>query len=621
MDWYPWGEEPFQKAKDQNRLMLVSIGYSSCHWCHVMEKESFEDEEISQYMNDNFICIKVDREEHPEVDSYYMSALQAMIGQGGWPLNMFLTPEGKPFYGGTYFPPRPMYGRASWLQVLMSLQKAWQSNDPEIRTSVASVQDFLSRNISAPKENKVWDEREALNILKGKMKKENGGFTESPKFPMLMTLDWMLTLAIKLEDDEAKDMVKMNMKAILLGGIYDQVQGGLMRYSTDNDWLVPHFEKMLYTQSQLIPLLARMYMHFPTEEIWKRYLEAQEEFMQSWMTLDLGYFSAIDADTDEGEGYYYTFTKEELENALQKENLSLGYELRPSGDIDGRYILHFRSTPDFHKWTPVLRDLQFLQSDRVKPETDTKQILSWNSFLCVGYARAYIYTQDIKYLELFKKLFEHIYTTNLDENNFKLWRIVYPSGEKIEGVAEDYALFSLCALFAFRFFQEDRFLSWRDQAIEILESNFSHNGSIVEAPVGSRVAKSFDSFADDMLPDANSVYLEVLSTSALLEPSTKILQKLDKLRQSLIPKVMQAPVYRSYAGSVLSKIEKMQKLETNLAWSEIPTPLSESYWLYKKSNSERESFLQMCTIEKCTAPIVGKEACENFLRTTFYKPL
>lgn len=456
VDWYPWCEEAFVHAKENDKLILVSIGYSSCHWCHVMEKESFEDTEIAKYMNEHFICIKVDREEHPEVDEYYMSALQAMTGQGGWPLNMFLTPAGDPFYGGTYFPPQPFQNRVSWLQVLMSLQKAWSTKNPEIEQTASSIQNFLNTENKISREEISWNEEEILKELKDKMK-PNGGFTHTPKFPMLMTLDWMLSLAIDQEDKQAEAMVKNNLQEMLLGGIYDQAQGGLMRYSTDDRWLIPHFEKMLYTQAQLIPLLGRMHKRYPLERIWKYYLDLEMNFLKDWMYTEGAYNSSIDADTTEGEGFYYTYTKEEMQEVLEAEDILDMYGLENQGDFEGRYILHFTQVPDFGAWSSATHRFRDIQSHRIAPSIDTKKICSWNAYLAIGFARTYIYTEDVKFMEMFSDLFKTI-RENYENSEQKesVLRLQYSNGDTIAGVAEDYALLALCYFYAFRFDQEPR---------------------------------------------------------------------------------------------------------------------------------------------------------------------
>ncbi len=608
VDWMPWGEAPFIKAQKENKLILVSIGYSSCHWCHVMEHESFEDEEVAQYMNDNFVSIKVDREEHPEVDSYYMTALQAMMGQGGWPLNIFLTPEGKPFYGGTYFPPMPVGGRMSWLQVLMTLQKAWSQQDPQIMESADRLRNFM-HTYSRPKESAQWNPDEILASLKTQSDRDNGGFSSAPKFPMLMTLDWMLSLALEQGDEEALQQMSDTLEHMLLGGIYDQVGGGLMRYSTDDRWLVPHFEKMLYTQAQLLPLLARMHYLFPERNLWKHYLDLELDFIQNKLKNEQGYASSIDADSADGEGYYYSYKREELEAIVAREELD--YAL-VSPDFEGRNILHFDAEPDFSRWDPALRALRDLQKNRDLPQTDAKSICSWNAYLAVGFARSYIYTGDVMYLELFTSLYKKLDSQNLEKTDqLKLWRIVYPSGQKVAGLAEDYALFGLCSFYAFRFTQEEHYLDRAVNMIDVLEDRFWSKGAVSQAPSDSPMEYA-SSHSDDMIPDSDSLYLELLGLAVLLRPDTERLSRYRSHAERLQTLVMQAPLYRSYAGKQLSDQTKLSKVETNQSWQEISTPLRDYEWLKKLSSQEPTPYIRVCNMDSCQAPISGDEACKNF---------
>ncbi|MGN6477660.1 MAG: thioredoxin domain-containing protein, partial [Flavipsychrobacter sp.] len=264
VDWYAWGDEPFERAKTENKPVLVSIGYSACHWCHVMEHESFESEEVAAYMNKHFINIKVDREEHPAVDHFYMDAVQAIAGSGGWPLNVFVTPERVPFYGGTYFPPKPVYGRSSWMQVMESITSIWADRQDDVAMQTGQMLQYLQNasRIGIEGSGKPINDELAQLICDSLLKQadtEKGGFGKAPKFPGSMAISYLLEYHHYTGNKGALQHALKSLDAMLQGGIYDQLGGGFARYATDNGWLVPHFEKMLYDNALLIVSLCDAY--------------------------------------------------------------------------------------------------------------------------------------------------------------------------------------------------------------------------------------------------------------------------------------------------------------------------------------------------------------------------
>jgi uncharacterized protein len=249
VDWYAWGDEPFEKAKQENKPVIVSIGYAACHWCHVMERESFEDATVAAYMNEHFVCIKVDREEHPDVDHLYMDAVQAISGSGGWPLNAFATPDRVPFYGGTYFPPRPMYSRMSWMQVLERMHTIWQQQQDEVQAQSKQMVQYLQNasKYATAANSEAWTKETCVamtNTLLQQADTENGGFGRAPKFPGTMAISYLLHHYTLTGNEAAKTQALYSLDAMIAGGIYDQLGGGFARYATDEKWLVPHFEKM-----------------------------------------------------------------------------------------------------------------------------------------------------------------------------------------------------------------------------------------------------------------------------------------------------------------------------------------------------------------------------------------
>ena len=339
VDWYPWGPEALERARELDRPILLSVGYSACHWCHVMERESFEDEATAAYMNEHFVCVKVDREERPDVDALYMEAVQAISGQGGWPMTVFCDPEGVPFYGGTYFPPDESRGMPSFRMVMEAVLDAFENQREELRERAPETR----RRLGAIGAVEPAGERPGAELLEGAVAtlRENadmqrGGFGGAPKFPPASTLELLLARGVR-------EPVERTLDAMLAGGIYDQLGGGFARYSVDASWLVPHFEKMLYDNAQL----ARAYLHGWQAFGHERYRWIVEETLD-WALREMrgpegGFYSALDADSEGEEGRFYVWTPEEMRAVLGSERaapIGAFYGVTDAGNFEGRNILH-----------------------------------------------------------------------------------------------------------------------------------------------------------------------------------------------------------------------------------------------------------------------------------------
>ncbi len=427
--WMPWGVAAFNKAEEENKPLLVSIGYSSCHWCHVMEHESFEDEETAALMNALFINIKVDREEFPDVDHMYMDAVQAMTGSGGWPLNVFLTPDKKPFYGGTYFPPVRTHGRASWKEVLINVSQYFSQNRTDVEAQAEKLLGHLKQSSLVGVENanfhKEKEENENLNVeetvsickdIKEKLianaDKEEGGFGMAPKFPSTFSLKYLLDHYSLYGDKEALQHALLSLDKMMMGGIYDQIGGGFARYSTDKYWIAPHFEKMLYDNALLIEVYAIAYSITKDE----KYKEVIDEII-TWLTREMtseeaGFYAAQDADSEGVEGKYYTWSYEELNELLQGDfkDFAAYYHIEEHGNWEHTNILYstYESNAmisnDFKKKLKTIHQtLIEIRNERIKPLTDDKILLGWNALMNKALVTAYLFTSNEPYLQLAEK--------------------------------------------------------------------------------------------------------------------------------------------------------------------------------------------------------------------------
>ncbi len=454
VDWYPWGKEALDKARRENKPLIISIGYSSCHWCHVMEHESFENEEIARIMNENFVCIKVDREEHPDIDRLYMNAVEMISGHGGWPLNCFALPDGTPFYGGTYFRPN------QWKSVLEQIARKWQQNPQELILAAEHLKAGLVQRdlVSTPAQSqKIFLSKimQAVEAWKKSFDPVYGGNKTNIKFPMPATLQFLLDYYFFTQDTGAFNHVDNTLRHMAWGGIYDHVGGGFARYSTDRKWLVPHFEKMLYDNAQLIQLYSNAFK-LTHDDLYKKVTQQTIDFLMRQMYDTDGYFySALDADSQGEEGKYYVWTYDELQKSLPEymHILKEVYDIRPSGNWEGKIIFYQKrpiqeaanrlgmSTQQLEdKLEQVREELLSIRAQRVPPSLDDKSITSWNAMMISGLVTAYQALGNGQYLQTAQKVERHIEQHMLDQD-MTLWRIYKDGHRKIPGYMDDYAFF------------------------------------------------------------------------------------------------------------------------------------------------------------------------------------
>ena len=423
VNWYPWGDEALNKAKQENKPILVSIGYAACHWCHVMERESFEDETTAKVMNDNFINIKIDREERPDLDHIYMDAVQAMTGSGGWPLNVFLTPEKKPFFGGTYFPPQRAFNKPSWQETLHGVIKAFRERRHEIYAQAENLTEHLLMANTfgvQPADNaaELFSERKILETYQNLMKSADtqwGGFGKAPKFPQTFSVQFLLRYYHFSKKESALSQALLSLDKMINGGIYDQVGGGFARYSTDTEWLAPHFEKMLYDNALLISVVSEAYQ-ISGRHRYKEILQETTSFVQrELMHPDYGFYSALDADSEGVEGKFYTWSLAEVQEILGKDALLFCdyYDVTENGNWEHTTILWIRkSLEDFASGrnmnvvelnkllSECRRKLFERRNERIRPSTDDKIILGWNALMNTACSKAFAATGIEEYRQL-----------------------------------------------------------------------------------------------------------------------------------------------------------------------------------------------------------------------------
>jgi uncharacterized protein len=437
VDWYAWGEEALDRSRAEDRPILLSIGYSACHWCHVMERESFEDEETARLMNERFVCIKLDREERPDLDAIYMEACQAMTGSGGWPLNVFLTPEHVPFYAGTYFPPQPRMGMPSWRQVVEAVAHAWQEKKDDIRAGGSGIAERLRGGaLLAPSTEpmKSSDLDAAVEKLRSQYDAAHGGFGGAPKFPAASTLEFLL------RRDE-RQMTAHTLRAMASGGMYEQIGGGFARYSVDPLWLVPHFEKMLYDNA----LLARVYLHgwqALGDELFRQVAEETLDWaLREMRAPEGGFFSALDADSEGVEGKFYVWSVEEMRAALagepDAEEAIAWFGATDRGNFEGQNIpVRGPGRPErLGEWR---RRLYEVRAKRVWPGLDDKRLTAWNALMISALAEAGAALERPEYIQAATDCAEFVLGSMRDGEG-RLLR-TYKDGEaKLNAYLEDHA--------------------------------------------------------------------------------------------------------------------------------------------------------------------------------------
>jgi hypothetical protein len=516
VDWYPWGQDALDKAQRENKPVFLSIGYSACHWCHVMAHESFEDEETAALLNEHFVSIKVDREERPDLDRIYMQAVQAMTGQGGWPMSVFLTPQGAPFYGGTYFPAEQRYGIPAFKTVLRRIAEAWQTERDALLADGQQVKAAIEQVGMGEAEANLTPEaiERAYAGLRRAFDPDKGGWGAGPKFPQPMALEFLLAYHLETGDTHALSMVTETLEAMACGGIYDQLGGGFHRYAVDSVWLVPHFEKMLYDNAQL----ARLYLHawqVTEQPLFRVVAEETLDYVLREMTHPQGGFYATqDADTEGEEGATYLWTSEEIRDVLgpEAERFMATYGVSEGGNFEGKSILTFQGTVEEREERAAAREKLLAARDcRPQPGRDEKVLASWNGLMLAAFAEAALALERDGYRAAAQRNAEFL-LQEMSASDGRLYHTWKEGAASVGGFLSDYTHLTegLLALYQTTF--EDQ---WYETAQALTEAVLAHfaaeTGFYDTADDAEELITRPQEMQDNAVPSGNAMAATVLT--------------------------------------------------------------------------------------------------------------
>ena len=523
VDWYPWGDEAFARARAEDRPVLLSVGYSACHWCHVMEHESFEDPDIAALMNRHFVCVKVDREERPDVDQIYMQAVQSMTGHGGWPMTCFLTPEGVPFYGGTYFPPTDRHGLPAFPRLLEAIADAWANRRGQVLESSRQIREALAQGERLRAASTLLTDEilfGAFQAVSAQFDERDGGLGGAPKFPQPMLWEFVLRFARRSGNARARQMAHTTLTMMARGGIYDQVGGGFHRYSVDAQWLVPHFEKMLYDNAQLAALFLHGWLAFGDAECRRVCEETLDYLLREMADPAGGFYSATDADSEGHEGKFFVWSPEELREALgaaDAEYAARSWGVDRGANFEGKSILWVPGQPDAERIAPLRAKLYEARRRRVPPGLDDKVLAAWNGLACHALAeagralgRADYVAAAVRNAEFLLREMRH------DGRLLRTWKAGHA---KLKGYLEDHAMVAAALLEVYEATFERRWLDaaraladelvrlfWDDTIDGFWDTGSDHEALIV------RPRNLFD----NAVPCGSSVAIETLLRLAVL---------------------------------------------------------------------------------------------------------
>jgi uncharacterized protein YyaL (SSP411 family) len=645
VEWHPWGEEALNKAKAENKLILVSIGYAACHWCHVMEHETFENEKVAELMNRNFVCIKVDREERPDIDHVYMNAVHLINGQGGWPLNCFALPDTRPVFGGTYFRTQ------QWMQILEALSDSFK-NDPE---SFEHTADEIHRGIILSSLIPEKSDTESFHFEDLQTSVENykpfldmieGGTIRAPKFPMPVSLNFLIDYTFYAGDNTIENYTELTLKKMAEGGIYDQIGGGFARYSTDEQWLVPHFEKMLYDNAQLVSLYSRAYLRNP-DQLYKKTLYQTLSFLEAELSSpENAFYSSLDADSEGEEGRFYVWEKSEIDSLLDSDSgiLCSYYNVSEKGNWeDGKNILHINSSiPELSNKFHIDEDtamkkikrassiLLQARNKKVRPGLDDKILTSWNALMISAYCEAYRACEDQSFLSKAEKTADFILKKQASPD-FRLNRIYKNGSSSINGFLDDYALTIEAFLNLYRSSAKEKYLLIAGDFQEYAITHFYDDKTgmfYYTSDIDSVIITKKYELDDNVIPSSNSVTarnLYMLGFYFYNEGYTDIAQRMfSNVRESILNNIgyfanwaslslqisippFELVIIGEKAAEFRSELLKKFRPDMLIAVSEKESSLP----VFKDRFVNGKTAIYVCRDHRCSMPVFSIEEAEQ----------
>lgn len=532
VDWYPWGEEAFQKAREENKPIFLSVGYSACHWCHVMEHESFENEQIAQLLNEHYVSIKVDREERPDVDQIYMTAVQLITKRGGWPMSVFMTADGKPFYGGTYWPPTSRMGMPGFQDILLKLSDYWRNKRDEVEISAEqlseAIQEMAAPVFQSAELNEETLQRAVLSLV-GIADRKHGGLGGAPKFPHPMDIRVLLRGWKRFRNQDALEVATQTLSKMLHGGIYDQLGGGFHRYSTDAYWLVPHFEKMLYDNALLVPAYLEAWQETGHDEFRRAVVETLEYVLREMTAPAGGFYSTQDADSEGEEGKFFVWSEQEILNALGSADAAIfaaAYDVSSAGNWEGKNILNrpeplaqiaerlHLSVEELQRSLAASRQtLLKLRSQRIAPGRDEKILVSWNGMMIAAMSRAAFVLNDRRFLEAAERAAAFV-LANLSDSTGNLLHSFKDGRARFRAYLDDYACLIDGLVELFQASGDEIYLRQALELADVLKEKFwdaEHGGFFYVADDHETLIARTKDVQDNAVPSGNGMAATALA--------------------------------------------------------------------------------------------------------------
>lgn len=668
VNWYAWKPDVLARAQAEQKPILVSIGYSTCHWCHVMEHESFEDEEMADYMNKYFICIKVDREERPDLDQIYMEACQIINGNGGWPLNCFLLPDGRPFFAGTYYPPTSKYGRPSWKQVLSRMANVFYGKREQAVEQAERLADIIAGSgtsmlrepLAGLTKEQLFSPVTIQQVFAGMQSQfdtENGGFGTAPKFPSSMALEFLLNYTHITKDEKALKHLTLSLDKMCRGGIYDTLHGGFSRYATDVAWLVPHFEKMLYDNALLVSLLSNVLMYFhavgkENHESYELYKDSITETL-AWVKKEMtspegGFYSATDADTEGEEGKFFVWSKAEIENILGKDAAPFCeyFDVTEEGNWEHKNILwrkwsiqEFAQTKGLEAATlkkqfqEQKQKLAAVAQRRAKPGLDDKTLLDWNALMCSAFCKAFLATANVEYKDIAVKNIDFLLANFQQEDNEAFYH-TYKAGQKqYEAFLNDYAYLIEALLDVYEITFELKYLEKANQICAFVLTHFldsNDNLFYFTSNTQTDIVLRRKDLYDNAVPSGNSTMVKNLQRLSILFENTSY----EQLATEMLVKTKEAAerfptAFSKWATALTNQIqvyyevavlgENAKKIALELQKYYLPNKVimasateSDDYPLLKYKSAE-DTYIYVCQDYQCQAPVSTVEEFRSLM--------